>query len=332
MRPADFAELSGHDAYDVLGVDPDATQDEIRRAYRSLAKTGHPDVVADARAKKAAEERIRLLNAARDVLQHRRAAYDAFRSTPPEPEPEPEEIIDDPWADATPGAPPPQDPWANADAGPPPSADPWDTADHGPPPPASPWGTSDPDPPPPPWGVTDHGPPPPSWDTSPPPAPPRPRFVRPARRRRSRFGIGCSVAWGVVWFGGALVLILSAFFPDRGPQPSVAVPAKFAGRWKGTVTDATTKNGTHQRWKAEVTLHAGKKNGEVRYLDGKCAGTAVPVSFEHDRLTVKTVFGSSMTGCDVGDMRLGRRKSAKLDVVYHDKNDKVTASGVLARQ
>ncbi|MEV0407128.1 J domain-containing protein [Actinoallomurus sp. NPDC050550] len=331
MRPADFAELSGHDAYDVLGVDPDATQDEIRRAYRSLAKTGHPDLVADARAKKAAEERIRLLNAARDVLRHRRAAYDAFRAAPPEPEPEPEEIIDDPWAGAAPGAPPPRDPWANADAGPPPSADPWDTADHGPPPPASPWDTADHGPPP--W----NGPPPRAtpWDTGTGRPPPRPRFVRPVRRRRSiraRVGIGCSVAWGVVWFGGALVLILSAFFPDRGPQPSAAVPAKFAGTWQGTVTDAAKQNGTHQRWKAEVTLHAGKKNGEVRYLDGKCAGTAVPVSFERDRLTVKTVFGSSMTGCDVGDMRLGRRKSAKLDVVYHDKNGKVTASGVLARQ
>ncbi|GAB3988463.1 hypothetical protein GCM10029978_110920 [Actinoallomurus acanthiterrae] len=314
MRPADFAELSGHDAYDLLGVGPDATQDEIRRAYRALAKTGHPDLVVDARAKKTAEDRIRLLNAARDVLQHHRAAYDAFRSVPPEPEPEPEEIIDDPWADAAPGTPPPQDPWANADAGPPPPADPWDTADHGPPPPAPPWDTG---------------------AGRPPPAPPRPRFVRPVRRRRSiraRVGIGCSVAWGVVWFGGALVLILSALFPDRGPQPSVAVPAKFAGTWQGTVTDAAKKNGTHARWKAEVTLHAGKHNGDVRYLDGKCAGTAVPVSFERDRLTVKTVFGSSMTGCDVGDMHLGRRKSAKLDVTYYDKNGKFTASGVLARR
>jgi hypothetical protein len=117
-----------------------------------------------------------------------------------------------------------------------------------------------------------------------------------------------------------------------GPKPSASVPKPFAGTWEGTVTDAAKKKGTHARWKAEVTLHAGKRNGEVRYLGGKCTGTAVPVSFDHDRLTVNTVFGSSMAGCEVGDMHLTRRKSAKLDLVYYDKNGKVTASGVLTRR
>ncbi|MCO5968985.1 J domain-containing protein [Actinoallomurus soli] len=309
---ADFAELAGHDAYDLLGVDADATPAEIRQAFRALAKENHPDLFPEPRAKAAAEVRIRLLNAARDVLQHRRADYDAFRSAPYDLDDEFEdtEIVDDPWADAAPGAPPPPDPWANAGVGPVAPPDPWETTEPRRPPPPPPF---------------------------PPPPPPRPIFNRSVRRRSSplaRIGIGCSVTWGIVWLGAILIVLLAAVLPDHGPQPSVAVPARFAGTWAGTVQDVAKRHddGEPVRWKAEVTLKNGRHNGKVRYLDGKCSGTAVPLAFGHDRLTVNTVFGSSQTGCDVGDMHLAVRKNGRLDLSYLDKNGKVTASGVLTRR
>ncbi len=62
------------DYYKTLGVDPKATQDEIKRAYRKLARKYHPDVSkepnAEARFKELAEAHEALI----DV--ERRAAYD----------------------------------------------------------------------------------------------------------------------------------------------------------------------------------------------------------------------------------------------------------------
>ncbi|MFL6054257.1 MAG: J domain-containing protein [Actinoallomurus sp.] len=286
---ADFAELAGHDAYDLLGVAPDATQDEIRRAFRALAKANHPDLFRDPQAKVEADTTIRLLTAARDVLQNHRADYDAFRTAPSEPDPE--EIIDDPWADAGTGRAPPPHPWDTADLGPPPAHRP------------RPYGH-----------------------------PPRPRWLPQGRTLAARIRRGWAVAWRLVVVVTVGAWVLQQLFPDDGPQPAAAVPAQFAGTWAGTVQDAAKQDGTRVRWKAEVTLRAGKHNGEVRYLDGKCAGTAVPVFFAHDRLTLKTVFGSAMGGCDVGDMHLAPRKGGKLGVAYYAEKGKVTASGVLARR
>jgi hypothetical protein len=93
----EFGELAGRDAYEVLGVDPDASPEEIRRAYRSRVKACHPDLFTDPSEKAAADQGIRLLNAAYEVLENRRAAYDAFRA-------DDAEIIDDPWDTAEAGA------------------------------------------------------------------------------------------------------------------------------------------------------------------------------------------------------------------------------------
>jgi hypothetical protein len=70
--------------YDLLGVGPDATVDEIQRAYRLLALRHHPDVAPDADAATMAA-----LNSAWHVLGDpvRRRAYDAGLGRP-EPGPE----------------------------------------------------------------------------------------------------------------------------------------------------------------------------------------------------------------------------------------------------
>src|SRR5690242_4578014 len=61
--------------YEVLGVKPDATAEEIRKAYRKLAKQFHPDLNPG---KPAAEARFKAVSAAHDILSdpEKRARYD----------------------------------------------------------------------------------------------------------------------------------------------------------------------------------------------------------------------------------------------------------------
>ncbi len=69
------------DYYAVLGVDPDASQKEIKKAYRAKARDFHPDTNAgDA----AAEEKFKAVQQAYDAVgdEKKRAAYDRARQNP----------------------------------------------------------------------------------------------------------------------------------------------------------------------------------------------------------------------------------------------------------
>lgn len=65
------------DYYKVLGVDKDTTQDEIRKAYRRLAKRYHPDINNDS---PEAKERFQEINEANEVLgdPEKRKKYDEY--------------------------------------------------------------------------------------------------------------------------------------------------------------------------------------------------------------------------------------------------------------
>lgn len=62
------------DAYTILGIDPSASNDEVKKAYREMAKKNHPDKVAylgeDVR--KAAEKKFQEINDAYDKIKKQR--------------------------------------------------------------------------------------------------------------------------------------------------------------------------------------------------------------------------------------------------------------------
>jgi curved DNA-binding protein CbpA len=294
--PTNFSELEGHDAYELLGVGTDASQQDIRLAYRALARSHHPDLFSGQAEKDEAEERIRLLNAARDVLKNHRSAYDAFRCADDVEEPANYEIIDDPWDTAEAGAPPPK---------------PAPTVDSGAPRPA------------PTWSPTDNRPTPsPRYEYSPRARPHgSPMRLRDHQWRRP---IGCVMVIGAIIVVSALIDL----FSTSGPKPSASVPNSLAGTWKGTVSEKSGR-GNKSTWSVQITLHAGKHNGDVDYFDGKCTGTAVPVSYKAGKLTVSTEFSKALKSCDVGDFELALKHHPRLAITYRDHNGKVASSGIL---
>src|SRR5919106_4154234 len=68
--------MADRNLYDVLGVSRDATQDDIRKAYRRLAREHHPDVNRDPEA----ERRFKEINLAYQTLSDpaKRRQYDLF--------------------------------------------------------------------------------------------------------------------------------------------------------------------------------------------------------------------------------------------------------------
>ncbi|SIT87792.1 curved DNA-binding protein [Yoonia rosea] len=87
--------MADTELYKALGVAPDASADEIKRAYRKMARKFHPDVNADPEA----DTKFKAAAAANDVLSdpEKRAAYDRYGASWDQPRSEQTTRQDDRW-------------------------------------------------------------------------------------------------------------------------------------------------------------------------------------------------------------------------------------------
>ncbi len=69
--------MAGKDYYSILGVNQNASEREIKQAYRRLARKHHPDINPG---DKSAEEKFKRINEAYEVLsdKEKRLKYDQF--------------------------------------------------------------------------------------------------------------------------------------------------------------------------------------------------------------------------------------------------------------
>lgn len=69
------------DPYQVLGVSRDASDDEIKDAYRALVKKYHPDKFADSDLAELANEKMKEINSAYEEIQKQRSGGGQSRNT-----------------------------------------------------------------------------------------------------------------------------------------------------------------------------------------------------------------------------------------------------------
>lgn len=67
--------------YDVLGISPNATDDEVKTAYRNLARKYHPDNYADNPLSELAQEKMKEINEAYDTIVRERQNGGGYSSS-----------------------------------------------------------------------------------------------------------------------------------------------------------------------------------------------------------------------------------------------------------
>lgn len=67
-------ELPSQNAYTILGIDPSATDEEVKKAYREMAKKNHPDLVSNLgeEVHQAAEKKFQEINEAYETIKKQR--------------------------------------------------------------------------------------------------------------------------------------------------------------------------------------------------------------------------------------------------------------------
>ena len=70
-----------NDPYAVLGVSPNASDDEVKKAYRELARKYHPDNYHDNPLADLAQEKMKQINEAYDQIQKQRAGGERSQNT-----------------------------------------------------------------------------------------------------------------------------------------------------------------------------------------------------------------------------------------------------------
>ncbi|MBD0301410.1 MAG: DnaJ domain-containing protein [Tolypothrix sp. T3-bin4] len=75
-------DLDINHAYEILGLEPDASQVQIKRAYRQLVKIWHPDRFLEQKQKQEAEEKIKSINAAYNKLKSESPSEPSIRENP----------------------------------------------------------------------------------------------------------------------------------------------------------------------------------------------------------------------------------------------------------
>ncbi len=68
------------DPYSVLGLSPGASDEEVKRAYRELARKYHPDNYQDNPLADLAEEKMKEINEAYDAITHQRSGGGSYQS------------------------------------------------------------------------------------------------------------------------------------------------------------------------------------------------------------------------------------------------------------